>query len=100
MSVTAGAWWFQSHTEGAEVRRALPALLLGLQNVQQELLHFARGHLVQVLGRHVPSTDLQLVLHRVDNPPEGKAGTPSPIQYRTNFSSLLSKSLFSNKMIF
>lgn len=80
--LTAGAWWFWLHAEEFRVSPrplcaalpagALPARLLRLQNVQQELLHLARGQLVQVLGRQVPSTDLQLVLHRVDNPPEGR----------------------------
>lgn len=46
----------------------LPARLLRLQNVQQKLLHLTGGHLVQVLGWHIPSTDFQFILHGMDDP--------------------------------
>lgn len=44
-------------------------MVLWLQDVQQELLDVAGGELVDVLRRHVSCTDLQLVLHGLDDPP-------------------------------
>lgn len=43
-------------------------MVLWLQDVQQQLLDVAGGELVDVLGRHVSCTDLQLVLHGLDDP--------------------------------
>jgi len=59
---------------------SLPPLLLWLKNIQQELLHFTRGHLVQVLGWHIPSTEFQFILHGMDNPSEVKGGKHSLIK--------------------
>ena len=49
----------------------VPAAELGLQDVQQQLLDVARGQLVDVPGRQLPRTDLQLVLHGLEDPAWG-----------------------------
>ena len=52
----------------------LPAGVLGLQDIQQQLLDVAWRQLVDVLGGHVPSPNLQLVLHGLDDPPASAGG--------------------------
>ncbi len=46
----------------------IPAGVLRLQDVEQQLLDVAGGELVDVLGRQVSCTDLQLMFHGLDNP--------------------------------
>lgn len=46
----------------------VPASVLWLQDIQQELLDVAGGELVDVLGWHVSRPDLQLMFHGLDNP--------------------------------
>lgn len=72
-------------TEAAE---GLPAGLLGLEDVEQQLLDVAGGQLVDVLGGHVPGTDLQLVFHSLDDPPEPKTHS-SPNPHLSSFLSVL-----------
>jgi len=53
----------------------VPAGVLRLQDVQQELLDVAGGELVDVLRCHVSSSDLQLMLHGL-NDPSGNSHEP------------------------
>lgn len=46
----------------------VPASVLWLQDVQQELLDVTGGELVDVPWRHVSSSNLQLMFHGLDNP--------------------------------
>lgn len=50
--------------------RRVPAGVLRLEDVQEELLDVAGRELVDVLWWHVSSADLQLVLHGLHNPSE------------------------------
>ena len=50
----------------------VPPCLLRLQDIQQQLFDVAGGHLVDVLGGHVPCSDLQLVLHGLDDPTDAR----------------------------
>lgn len=47
----------------------VPAGVLRLQDVQQQLLDVAGGQLVDVLGGHVSCPDLQFMFHGLDDPP-------------------------------
>lgn len=51
-----------------------PASLLRLEDIQQELFDITRGHLVDVLRWHFPSTNLQLMFHSLNNPPNWNMG--------------------------
>lgn len=57
------------------VFEVVPAGVLWLQDVQQELLDVAGGQLVDVLRWHVSRPDLQLVFHGLDNPSGDPQGT-------------------------
>lgn len=47
----------------------LPASVLGLQDIQQQLLDVTWRKLVDVLWGHVPSPNFQFMFHGLDNPP-------------------------------
>lgn len=59
--------YLQKHTDGGH---PAPAILLRLEDIQQELFDITRGHLIDVLRWHVPSTNLQLMFHCLNNPPD------------------------------
>lgn len=46
----------------------VPASVLRLQDVEQELLDVTRRELVDILWWHVSCPDLQLMFHGLDNP--------------------------------
>ena len=56
----------------------VPAADLRLQYVQQQLLDVAGGQLVHILGRQFPRTDLQLVLHGLEDPAGDTGGGDTP----------------------
>ena len=58
---------------GRSLIGALPSSVLGLEHLQEQLFDVAGGHLVDVLDRHVTGTDLQLVLHGLNDPPGGQS---------------------------
>lgn len=48
----------------------VPARVLGLQDIQQQLLDVTGRQLVDVLWGHVPSPNFQFMFHGLDDPPE------------------------------